>query len=91
MFEKPIAWYNLKYSRPHTEYFNDDKLFSFFQTIPFDKVDIKIIQIEMDHVGEIFPGTKDDVEAFMDSVGYRFVKEIGVDHVYTKEGFDIIE
>ncbi len=31
------------------------------QTIPFDKVDIKILDVEMNHVGEIFDGTVDHV------------------------------
>jgi hypothetical protein len=31
--------------------------FQVLKTIPFDKVDIKILDIEMNHIGEIFDGT----------------------------------
>ena len=56
----------------------------FLQTIPFDKVDIRVLQIEMDHVGEIFPGTKRDIKVFLASKGFKFVKVIGVDHIYVR-------
>ena len=58
-----------------------------FQTIPFDKVDIKVLEIEMNHVGEIFPGSERDIKDFLQSKGFKFYKDINIDHVYVKEGY----
>ena len=50
-------------------------------------MDIKVLEIEMNHVGEIFPGSKKDIENFIKSKGFKFYKEISIDHVYVKEGY----
>ena len=35
------------------------------KTIPFEKVDISVLLIEVDHLGEIFEGDDDEMRKFM--------------------------
>ena len=48
------------------------------QTIPWDKVDIEVLTIETNHAGEVFPGTREDIRAYLAEQGYV--------HVYTING-----
>ena len=61
--------------------------FQVLKTIPFDKVDIKILQVEMNHVGEIFDGTKENFKHFLDINGYDHVGSIAVDEIFVKRSF----
>ena len=62
--------------------------FQILKTIPFHKVDIKVIDLEINHVGEIFPGTFEDILNYLDAQGYDFHFEIsGLDAVFVKKGF----
>ena len=55
------------------------------ETIPFDKVDISVIMIEVAHFGKIFPGDVDRLLQFMDSKEYVFFRRLNVDDIYIKK------
>ena len=57
------------------------------QTIPFDKVNISVLMIETNHLGEIFEGTNDDLRRFLHKNGYTFYKRMNVDDIYLKKSF----
>lgn len=59
------------------------------KTIPFDKVDIKVWDIETNHVGEIFPGTAKFLSTFMKKSGYKYHSSISIDDIYVKRGFKV--
>ena len=40
------------------------------KTIPLDKVDIEVITVEVNHAGEVFPGTKEEIRSYMAEQGY---------------------
>ena len=62
--------------------------FQILKTIPFHEVDIKIIDLEITHLGEIFPGTWNDILIYLDDKGYDLWYPIsGLDAVFVKEGF----
>ena len=62
--------------------------FQILKTIPFHNVDIKVINLEINHVGEIFPGTLKDILKYLDAQGYEFHFKIGgLDAVFVKKGF----
>ena len=42
------------------------------KTIPFDKVDIKVINVEVNHLDRIFPGSFEELESFLNEYGYRW-------------------
>ena len=67
--------------------------FQILKTIPFREVDIKVINLEISHVGEIFPGTWEDILNYLDTQGYEFHFKIPfqgipfLDAVFVKKGF----
>ena len=62
--------------------------FQILKTILFHEVDIKVIELEINHVGEIFPGTLEDIFNYLDAQGYEFHFKISdLDAVFVKKGF----
>ena len=62
--------------------------FQILKTIPFQEVDIKVIDLEINHAGEIFPGTWEDILNYLDAQGYEFHFKIGgLDAVFVQKGF----
>ena len=55
------------------------------RTIPWDKVNIKVLLIEVEHLGKIFDGKIQDLEEIMTDNGYKFYMNIGINHVYIKK------
>lgn len=76
---------------PTVHYFSLDVEGSEFQilkTIPFQDVDIKVLDIEIDRAGTIFPGTYEDISKYLDTQGYEFHSQITkYDAVFVKKGF----
>ena len=67
--------------------------FQILKSIPFHDVDIKVIDLEVNHIGEIFPGTWEDILNYLDSQGYEYHFKISfrdipfLDAVFVKKGF----
>jgi hypothetical protein len=57
------------------------------RSIPWDKVDIKVIIIEVNYLGKIFEAANDDLVKLMTDNGYKFFSEIHINHVYVKNDF----
>ena len=67
--------------------------FQILKTIPLQEVDIKVIDVEVNHVGEIFPGTWEEILDYLDTQGYEFHSKISfkgisfLDAIFVKKGF----
>ena len=67
--------------------------FQILKTIPFKEVDVKVINLEINHLGEIFPGTWEDILNYLETQGYDFHFKISfkgipfLDAVFVKKGF----
>ena len=63
------------------------------KSIPFEKVDIKVLDIEHKHMGDIFPGSFQELKAFLELKGYDYHMQIRDplgypnDVVFIKRGF----
>jgi hypothetical protein len=55
------------------------------RAIPWTKVNIRVILIEVIHFGKMFDGTKEEMKAFLEEKGYRLFKDIGFDQIYIKK------
>ena len=56
------------------------------KTLHWDKISMTLIDVEINHAGMIFPGTREDIQNFMSSQGYPFIKSVNVDDFfYSKE------
>ena len=56
-------------------------IFQVLRTVPFDKVDIKILDIEMNHIGQIFEGSASDLRLYLENSGYEAFMRVGIDEV----------
>ena len=41
-----------------------------------------LIDVEVNHAGAIFPGTRDDIQNFLSSHGYPFTKSVKIDDLF---------
>ena len=63
------------------------------KSIPFEKVDIKVLDIEHKHLGKIFPGSFQELKTFLELKGYHYFMHIRDplgypnDVVFIKRGF----
>ena len=55
------------------------------KTIPFDKVDIKILDVEVDHIGQVFGGSKAEFRSLLRDNGYVFYARAATNDVYVKK------
>lgn len=48
-------------------------------------MDIQALLVEVDHIGEIFDGSRKDLEDLLHSKGYNHIEDIGGDALYAKK------
>ena len=61
--------------------------FPIITTIPFDKVDIKIMGIESPHLGKLYPGTFKELTKYLYDQGYDYFRNIAADAFFIKRGY----
>ena len=62
--------------------------FQILKTIPFNDVDIKVINIEVQRIGSIFPDTYEQIEKYLERMGYQLHSKISnFDAIFVKKGF----
>ena len=67
--------------------------FQILKSLPFQEVDIKVIDVEVNHIGEVFPGSWEDILNYLETQGYEFHIKIAhqgisfLDAVFVKKGF----
>ena len=67
--------------------------FPILKSIPFEKVDIKVVDVEVYRAGEIFPGSFQNLDRYLRSQGYDLYSTIEkfvgqpTDAIYVKKGF----
>ena len=47
------------------------------KTVPWDKVDIEVMLVELHLAGQVFPGTRRDVHLFLYDKGYVYAGTVG--------------
>jgi hypothetical protein len=57
------------------------------RTLPWEKVNIRILLVEMDHVGKIFKGSPKELNKLLKQNGYKYLKTAGVDEIYVSNDF----
>ena len=64
---------------PHIDYFSLDiegAELPVLKTLPWDKINMTLLDVEVNHAGVIFPGTKNDIQNFLSSHNYPFTKTV---------------
>ena len=70
----------LALGNPTVNYFSLDiegAEFLVLQSIPWEKVDIEVMGIELEHAGKVFPGTREEIHQFLNSKDYLYVGTVG--------------
>ena len=57
------------------------------QTIDFEKVNINVIALEMNHIGEVFDGHPTEVRYFLKRHGFVLWKTVQIDEIWVKKDF----
>jgi hypothetical protein len=47
-------------------------------------VDISVLGIEVNHLGQVFPGHLEDMRAFLFERGYKIYQKVSIDKIYVK-------
>jgi len=58
------------------------------ETIPWEMLDIEVILVETDHLGEVFPGSRHQLHSFLNNHGYEYAATIYVDDVFVRRDLD---
>lgn len=86
----PVYSVLMALGNPRVDYFTLDiegAELQVLETIPFDKVDIQVLDIEMNHVGEVFEGSRNDIRNLLLKNGYKLWEKLSIDEVFVKEDF----
>ena len=70
---------------PHIDYFSLDiegAELVMLKTLPWNKISMTLIDVEVNHAGAIFPGTRNDIQNFLSSHGYPFSKSVKIDDLF---------
>ena len=58
--------------------------FQILKSLDWDKVKINVLSVEVNHAGEIFEGTRNDIKNFLASKGYACVGTVKIDDIFIK-------
>jgi len=55
------------------------------QTIPWDKMNISVLGVEINHLGQVFPGKLEDLRKMLFNLGYKLYQKVSIDEIYVKK------
>jgi hypothetical protein len=47
-------------------------------------MDISVLGVEINHLGEVFPGKLEDLRQFLFNLGYKLYQKVSIDEIYVK-------
>ena len=84
----PLQSVLLALDNPTVNYFSLDlegSKCAILNSLDWDNVDISIISVEMQHAGEIFDGTKQEIRNFLESKGYQLIDTVKIDDIFIEK------
>ena len=75
-------------NNPHVDYFSLDIEGAeavVLKTLPWNEINITLFTIEINHAGETFPGSKEEIRHFMKKNGYEHLETVVIDDIFYKE------
>jgi hypothetical protein len=55
------------------------------ENIPWKKVNIGVILIEVIHLDKLFKGSQQEMRKFLEKKGYKHFRDVGFDQIYVKK------
>ena len=72
---------------PQVDYFSLDiegAEYKVLETVPWSKVDISLVGVEVQHAGKVFDGHETDISQLLIGHGYEFRQKAGHDSFFAK-------
>ena len=76
---------------PHIDYFSLDiegAEVPVLENLPWDRVNMTLLSIEVNHLDEIFPGDYTYLKTFLEHRGYKYKRTVEIDDFFYKEEND---
>ena len=76
----PVYSLLLALGNPTVNYFSLDiegAEYLVLQSIPWDKVDIEVLGVELHLAGKVFPGTREEIHHYLGEKGYLYIGTVG--------------
>ena len=70
---------------PLVDYFSLDiegAEYAVLKTINWDKIRLLALSVEMNHAGEIFNGSKEDIHALLEQNGFSYITSANIDDIF---------
>lgn len=70
---------------PLVDYFSLDiegAEYAVLKTINWDKIRLSALSVEMNHAGEIFNGSKEDIHALLEHNGFSYITSANIDDIF---------
>ena len=70
---------------PHIDYFSLDiegAELMVLKTLPFNEVNITLFDIEVNHAGMVFPGTREEIRNHLEEKNFKFVESVKIDDFF---------
>ena len=68
---------------PHIDYFSLDiegAELPVLKSLPWNEISMTVLDVEINHAGKIFPGSREEIQNFIASHGYQFLNSNGGIH-----------
>ena len=80
-------------NNPKIDYFSLDiegAEYVVLETLPWNKINMTLMSIETNHAGDIFPGSREDIQIFLEAHGYKLKETVVIDDFYIHKEFKIL-
>ena len=70
---------------PHIDYFSLDiegAEFPVLQNLPWDKINMTLLDVEINNAGSMFPGTRKDIQKLLSSHNYPYIMSQQIDDFF---------
>ena len=74
----------------HVDYFSLDvegAELPILRAIPWNKINVNVISIETNSIGEVFPGSMHELRTLMFKNGFKLYQKTSIDELYVKKSF----
>ena len=81
------------FNNPKIDYFSLDiegAEYVVLETLPWNKINMTLMSIETNHAGDIFPGSREDIQIFLEARGYKLKETVVIDDFYIHKDFKIL-
>jgi len=61
------------------------------KALPWDRLDIEVLMVELEHAGKVFPGSRRDVHMFLAEQGFDYAGSLLEDDIFIRKDLNVPE